>query len=50
MTVARGGDGAEAVGIREQEIAGRLADLSKQIAQKIEALGMCPLHLSRPST
>jgi coenzyme F420-reducing hydrogenase delta subunit len=44
-----GGGGAEASAAREREIAARLADLSKQIAHKIETLGRSPLHRSSPS-
>jgi coenzyme F420-reducing hydrogenase delta subunit len=36
--------------VRQKEIADRLADLSKQIAMKLEVLGRCPLHRSSLST
>jgi len=46
---AAGGKGADGSGAREKEITDGLARLSKQIAEKLQVLGPCPLGRGRPS-
>jgi coenzyme F420-reducing hydrogenase delta subunit len=47
---AAGGEPALLAGAREKEVADRLTDISRQIAGKLQALGLSPLARSRRST